>query len=226
MKAVIVHGKNDLRVEEIEDPVCGGGGVLVEMEWGGICGSDVSYWKKRCLRHRHPQGSAGPRPRGGRPRGRNRPGRGRGARGARGRGRHTGDDPPRDLGRRVRGPARRSPSAPTCGRRSATSVRRRSSRMNRADSAGSARCARISCGSCPRTCRRRRPRSPNRLASRCTRSRGPETWPAGLYWSTAAVRSVPWPSPRPNQPALNAWSPPTSPTPPSTSPAGWERTRR
>ena len=45
MKAVVVHGKNDLRVEEIADPVCGSGEVLVEMEWGGICGSDVSYWK-------------------------------------------------------------------------------------------------------------------------------------------------------------------------------------
>jgi L-idonate 5-dehydrogenase len=45
VKAVVVHGKNDLRVEEIAEPVCGSGEVLVEMEWGGICGSDVSYWK-------------------------------------------------------------------------------------------------------------------------------------------------------------------------------------
>lgn len=46
MKAVVVHGKDDLRVEEIEDPACGGAEVLVEMEWGGICGSDVAYWQK------------------------------------------------------------------------------------------------------------------------------------------------------------------------------------
>ncbi|GAA1645560.1 L-idonate 5-dehydrogenase [Georgenia ruanii] len=45
MKAVVVHGKDDLRVEEVPDPVTDPDDVLVEMEWGGICGSDVSYWK-------------------------------------------------------------------------------------------------------------------------------------------------------------------------------------
>lgn len=45
MKAVILYGKGDLRVEEIEDAVCGRDQVLVEMEWGGICGSDVAYWR-------------------------------------------------------------------------------------------------------------------------------------------------------------------------------------
>lgn len=45
MKAVIVHGKDDLRVEETADPVCGPGEVLVELAWGGICGSDIGYWK-------------------------------------------------------------------------------------------------------------------------------------------------------------------------------------
>jgi threonine dehydrogenase-like Zn-dependent dehydrogenase len=46
VKAVVVHGKGDLRVEEIEDAVCGSNNVLVEMEWGGICCSDVAYWQK------------------------------------------------------------------------------------------------------------------------------------------------------------------------------------
>lgn len=46
MKAVVVHGKGDLRVDEIEDAVCGSDKILVEMEWGGICGSDVAYWLK------------------------------------------------------------------------------------------------------------------------------------------------------------------------------------
>ena len=46
MKAVVVHGKGDLRVEEIPDPVCGRDEVLVGMEWGGICGSDLAYWQK------------------------------------------------------------------------------------------------------------------------------------------------------------------------------------
>ncbi len=45
MKAVVVHGANDLRVEDIPDPVAREGEVLVAMEWGGICGSDISYWR-------------------------------------------------------------------------------------------------------------------------------------------------------------------------------------
>lgn len=45
MKAVVVHGKDDLRVEEVPDPRCGPKDVLVRLEWGGICGSDISYWK-------------------------------------------------------------------------------------------------------------------------------------------------------------------------------------
>lgn len=45
MKAVVVHGRDDLRVEQVPDPVCGPDQVLVELEWGGICGSDIAYWK-------------------------------------------------------------------------------------------------------------------------------------------------------------------------------------
>lgn len=45
MKAVVVHGAKDLRVDELPDPVPGDGEVLVAMEWGGICGSDVAYWR-------------------------------------------------------------------------------------------------------------------------------------------------------------------------------------
>ena len=45
MKAVVVHGANDLRVDELPDPVPREGEVLVAMEWGGICGSDISYWR-------------------------------------------------------------------------------------------------------------------------------------------------------------------------------------
>ena len=45
MKAVVVHGANDLRIEEFPDPVPRDGEVLVAMEWGGICGSDISYWR-------------------------------------------------------------------------------------------------------------------------------------------------------------------------------------
>ncbi|MBM7825042.1 L-idonate 5-dehydrogenase [Arcanobacterium pluranimalium] len=45
MKAVVVHGPKDLRIDEVADPVCGPVDVLVRMEWGGICGSDVAYWR-------------------------------------------------------------------------------------------------------------------------------------------------------------------------------------
>ncbi|WP_152362675.1 L-idonate 5-dehydrogenase [Microlunatus speluncae] len=45
MRAVIAHGAGDLRVEEVADPTPGPGEVLVRMEWGGICGSDLSYWR-------------------------------------------------------------------------------------------------------------------------------------------------------------------------------------
>jgi L-idonate 5-dehydrogenase len=46
MKAVVVHGAMDLRVEERPEPTAGPGEVVVAIEWGGICGSDISYWMK------------------------------------------------------------------------------------------------------------------------------------------------------------------------------------
>ncbi|WP_144793519.1 L-idonate 5-dehydrogenase [Kocuria palustris] len=45
MKAVVAHGRDDLRVEEIPDPELAADQVMVVMEWGGICGSDISYWR-------------------------------------------------------------------------------------------------------------------------------------------------------------------------------------
>ncbi|MFD5321763.1 L-idonate 5-dehydrogenase [Streptomyces sp. NPDC127098] len=45
MRAVVVHGPGDLRIDERPDPVPGPGEVLIAMEWGGICGSDVSYFR-------------------------------------------------------------------------------------------------------------------------------------------------------------------------------------
>ncbi len=45
MRAVVVHGPGDLRVDELPDPVPGVGEVLIAMEWGGVCGSDLSYWR-------------------------------------------------------------------------------------------------------------------------------------------------------------------------------------
>ena len=43
MLAAVVHAAGDLRVEEVQEPELGPGQVLVAMEWGGVCGSDVAY---------------------------------------------------------------------------------------------------------------------------------------------------------------------------------------
>ena len=43
MKAAVVHGAGDLRLDERPDPVPQEGEVLIRVEWGGICGSDLSY---------------------------------------------------------------------------------------------------------------------------------------------------------------------------------------
>ncbi|GAB2879845.1 L-idonate 5-dehydrogenase [Streptomyces mayteni] len=45
MRAVVVHGPGDVRIDERPDPVPGPGEVLMAMEWGGLCGSDVSYFR-------------------------------------------------------------------------------------------------------------------------------------------------------------------------------------
>jgi L-idonate 5-dehydrogenase len=45
MRALVVHGADDLRVDELPDPTPAAGEVLVAMEWGGICGSDLAYWR-------------------------------------------------------------------------------------------------------------------------------------------------------------------------------------
>lgn len=44
MKAVVAHAAKDLRIEEREAPVPGPGEVLVRIERGGICGSDLHYY--------------------------------------------------------------------------------------------------------------------------------------------------------------------------------------
>ena len=67
MKAVVVHGANDLRVDERPDPVPGAGEVLIAMEWGGVCGSDLSYWRHGASGTAVLTPPPGPRPRGGRP---------------------------------------------------------------------------------------------------------------------------------------------------------------
>jgi len=45
MRAVVVHGAGDLRIDEVPTPLAGPGEVVLDLEWGGICGSDISYWR-------------------------------------------------------------------------------------------------------------------------------------------------------------------------------------
>lgn len=45
MRAVVVHGAGDLRLEQRRKPRVGPGEVAVEIRYGGICGSDLHYWR-------------------------------------------------------------------------------------------------------------------------------------------------------------------------------------
>ena len=45
MKAAIIHGARDLRIEQAATPVTGPGEVMVRVRAGGICGSDLHYYQ-------------------------------------------------------------------------------------------------------------------------------------------------------------------------------------
>jgi L-idonate 5-dehydrogenase len=45
VRAVVVHGPGDLRIDERPEPVARAGEVVIAVEWGGICGSDLSYYR-------------------------------------------------------------------------------------------------------------------------------------------------------------------------------------
>ncbi|WP_330289831.1 L-idonate 5-dehydrogenase [Streptomyces sp. NBC_00576] len=45
MRAVVAHGAGDLRLEERPVPQPGPGEVAVDIRYGGICGSDLHYWR-------------------------------------------------------------------------------------------------------------------------------------------------------------------------------------
>ena len=202
MRAVVVHGAGDLRVDERPDPMPGDGEVLIAMEWGGVCGSDLSYWRHGGLRHRRAAPSPGARPRGGRA--------------------DRRGSAPVSAGTRwgSRSPSTRpswsgtgacpigSPAAPTSTRGSATSARRRSTRT---PTAGSANCgwsapprsARCPTGSAPSTAR-----WPSPSPSPCTQYTGPATYGVATCSSTGRARSARWWSPRPSTAARPASWPP------------------
>ena len=45
MKAIVAHAANDLRLEDRDQPQAGPGQVLIRMQAGGICGSDLHYYQ-------------------------------------------------------------------------------------------------------------------------------------------------------------------------------------
>jgi L-iditol 2-dehydrogenase len=55
MKAVVLHGPGDLRVEDVDDPVLPPGGLLIRTAAAGICGSDVRTWRHGSPRLSGPQ---------------------------------------------------------------------------------------------------------------------------------------------------------------------------
>ncbi|MFJ5294102.1 MULTISPECIES: L-idonate 5-dehydrogenase [unclassified Streptomyces] len=45
MRGCVIHGAGDLRVEELPEPVAGPGRAVVAVRYGGVCGSDLHYWR-------------------------------------------------------------------------------------------------------------------------------------------------------------------------------------
>ncbi|WP_435215094.1 L-idonate 5-dehydrogenase [Streptomyces sp. bgisy034] len=45
MLGCVIHGRGDLRVEELPAPLPGPGQALVAVRYGGVCGSDLHYWR-------------------------------------------------------------------------------------------------------------------------------------------------------------------------------------
>ncbi|MEU3980084.1 L-idonate 5-dehydrogenase [Streptomyces sp. NPDC026672] len=45
MLGCVIHGRGDLRVEELAVPEPGPGQALVAVRYGGVCGSDLHYWR-------------------------------------------------------------------------------------------------------------------------------------------------------------------------------------
>ncbi len=55
MKAVVLHGPDDLRVDDIPEPTLPPGGILLRTAAVGICGSDVRTWRQGSPRLSGPQ---------------------------------------------------------------------------------------------------------------------------------------------------------------------------
>ena len=143
MKAVVVHGADDLRIDERPDPVPGPGEVLDRDGVGRDLRVGPGVLAPRRLRDRGAEAAAGAGARGRRPDRRGRPRRHRPRSGSRSRSTRrswsaTGACPSG------------SPAGPTSTRGSATSARRRSTRTPTAGSASCGSCAPTRSARCPR----------------------------------------------------------------------------
>ncbi len=49
MKAAVMHGIRDVRLEEIDKPVCGDDQILVKVQAVGVCGSDLHYYTEGAI---------------------------------------------------------------------------------------------------------------------------------------------------------------------------------
>ena len=45
MLGCVIHGAGDLRVDELPSPEAGPGQALIAVRYGGVCGSDLHYWR-------------------------------------------------------------------------------------------------------------------------------------------------------------------------------------
>jgi L-idonate 5-dehydrogenase len=45
MPGCVIHGQDDLRVDELPVPVAAPGQALVAVRYGGVCGTDLHYWR-------------------------------------------------------------------------------------------------------------------------------------------------------------------------------------
>ena len=52
IRAARLHGHKDMRVDDIPTPDVGPGQLIVDVEWCGICGSDLHEYVKQPLRHK------------------------------------------------------------------------------------------------------------------------------------------------------------------------------
>jgi (R,R)-butanediol dehydrogenase / meso-butanediol dehydrogenase / diacetyl reductase len=55
MKGLVWHGQNELRLEDVREPVCGEGEILLQVKSAGICGSDLMIYAGKHKRARPPR---------------------------------------------------------------------------------------------------------------------------------------------------------------------------